>query len=321
MRKPNFTLRSECEVTKILLEKSGRRASGVSFVDTSGEEWEQRAELVILCAFQLFNVQLLMLSGIGRIYDPNTGDGQIGRNFSHQTISTAAGFFDKDKFNFNPFIASGAIGMCIDEFNGDNFDHGPHGFVGGGYMGQVQSNGRPIEAIDALPPGTPAWGIKWKQAVRDNYLSTVYAGTGVHGSCHSYRSNHLDLDPTYKDRFGRPLVRMTMDFPENELKMSAFLTDRYAEIIKAMGAREVRQEAPHRAIRRHSVPDLASVRRRDHRRQPEGERAQQVSAELGRAEPVRRGCYGLSAERRATTRPARSARWRSGRPRRSARGI
>ena len=63
----------------------------------------------------------------------------IGRNFTHQTISEAIGFFDKDKFNFNPFIASGAIGMCIDEFNGDNFDHGPLGFVGGGYMGQVQT--------------------------------------------------------------------------------------------------------------------------------------------------------------------------------------
>ena len=39
----------------------------------------------------------------------------------------AIGFFDKDKFIFNPFIASGAIGTCIDEFNGDNFDHAPYG--------------------------------------------------------------------------------------------------------------------------------------------------------------------------------------------------
>ena len=61
-----------------------------------------------------------MLSGISRIYDPDTGGGQIGRNFSHQTTSTALGFFDKAKYIFNPFIASGAIGMCIDEFNGDN---------------------------------------------------------------------------------------------------------------------------------------------------------------------------------------------------------
>jgi gluconate 2-dehydrogenase alpha chain len=238
VRLPNFQARSECEVTQINLDRSRTRATGVTFVDTSGHEFEQPADIVILCAFQLFNVQLLMLSGIGRIYDAKTGQGQIGRNFSHQTISSAIGFFDSKKFNFNPFIASGAIGMCIDEFNGDNFDHGPLGFVGGGYMGQVQSNGRPIESTP-LPPGTPAWGLKWKQALKENYLSTVYSGTGVHGSCYSYRTNHLDLDPTYKDRFGRPLLRMTMDFPENELKMNAFLTDKYVEIIKAMGATQV----------------------------------------------------------------------------------
>ena len=85
----------------------------------------------------------------------------IGRNFTHQTMSDVVGFFDNTKFNFNPFIASGAIGMCIDEFNGDNFDHGPHGFVGGGYMGQVQTNGRPIETTP-VPPGTPKWGAQWK---------------------------------------------------------------------------------------------------------------------------------------------------------------
>ncbi len=52
--------------------------------------------------------------------------------------------------------------MCIDEFNGDNFDHGPHGFVGGGYVGQVQTNGRPIETIP-VPPGTPRWGAQWRR--------------------------------------------------------------------------------------------------------------------------------------------------------------
>ena len=76
-------------------------------------------------------------------------------------------------------------------------------------------------SLKALPAGTPNWGAKWKKAMRDNYLGTVYSGTGTHGSCQSYRQNHLDLDPTYKDRFGRPLVRMTMDFPENEIKMNA----------------------------------------------------------------------------------------------------
>jgi gluconate 2-dehydrogenase alpha chain len=238
LRKQNFEARTECEVTRINLDRSGKWATGVTYVDSSGEEWEQPADLVLLCAFQLFNVQLLLLSGIGTPYDPQTGQGQIGRNFTHQTTSTAVGFFDKDKYNFNPFIASGAIGTCIDEFNGDNFDHGPAGFVGGGYIGQVRTNGRPLESM-AVPPGTPAWGAKWKQALRDSYLSTIICGGACHGSFYSYRDVYLDLDPTYKDRFGRPLMRMTIDLHDNELKMSAFLTDKYAEILRQMGAKQV----------------------------------------------------------------------------------
>ena len=241
VRKSNFLARDNCEVTRINTDGSGKRATGVTFVDTSGEEWEQPADLVILSAYTVFNVQLLLLSGIGKPYDPVANQGVIGRNYSHQTISDVTGFFDHAKFNFNPFIASGAIGMCIDEFNGDNFDHGPHGFVGGGYMGQVQTNGRPIETTP-VPAGTPRWGAKWKTAVRDNYLSSVKPGTGVHGSFYSYRDVYLDLDPTYKDRFGRPLLRMTIDFHENELKQNRFLTDRFDEIIKAMGARETLKE-------------------------------------------------------------------------------
>ena len=162
VRKSNFSPATIREVTSINTDASGKRATGVTFVDTSGNEWEQPADLVILSAFTMFNVQLLLHSDIGQPYDPVANTGVIGRNFTHQTISSVNGFFDNTKFNFNPFIASGSIGMCIDEFNGDNFDHGPHGFVGGGYMGQVQTDGRPIETTP-VPPGTPKWGAAMEE--------------------------------------------------------------------------------------------------------------------------------------------------------------
>jgi gluconate 2-dehydrogenase alpha chain len=151
VRKPNFSARDHSEVTKINVDKSGTRATGVTFVDSSGVEWEQPADLVILSAFSMFNVQLLLHSKIGKPYDPIANAGVVGRNYTHQTVSTVNGFFDNKKYNFNPFIASGAIGMCIDEFNGDNFDHGPHGFVGGAYMGQVQTGARPSKAHSFHP--------------------------------------------------------------------------------------------------------------------------------------------------------------------------
>jgi gluconate 2-dehydrogenase alpha chain len=109
IRKSNFSCRDQCEVTRINLDGSGKQATGVTFVDTEGVEWEQPADLVILAAFAIFNVQLLLLSRIGEPYDPVANKGVIGRNFTHQCMSSVDGFFDKSKFNFNPFIASGAL--------------------------------------------------------------------------------------------------------------------------------------------------------------------------------------------------------------------
>jgi gluconate 2-dehydrogenase alpha chain len=234
VRRSNFEARTECEVTRINLDDSGKRATGVTYVDAGGEEWEQPAQLVLLCAFQLFNVHLLLLSGIGKPYDPSLGEGVIGRNYSYQVTSGVNAFFD-DK-NFNPFVASGAIGMVIDDFNGDNFDHGPQGFVGGGYIAAAQTNGRPILGT-LTPKGTPKWGAAWKEAVAKNYLSSYSAAT--HGSCYSYRGAYLDLDPTYTDPLGRKLMRITFDFNQNELKMSQFLTDRLADIVQKMGPRQL----------------------------------------------------------------------------------
>ena len=93
----------------------------------------------------------------------------IGRNYTYQTISASTAFFDDKKFRFNPFIASGSIGMCIDEFNGDNFDHGPHGFVGGGYMG-AGADQRPPDRDDAGAARNAKWGAEWKKAVRGELL-------------------------------------------------------------------------------------------------------------------------------------------------------
>ena len=234
MRLPNFSVQAESEVTRINLASDGKRATGVTYIDTSGEEWEQPADIVLVCAFSLFNVRLMLLSGIGSPYDGTTGRGVVGRNFAYQTTSNVS-IILKDK-TLNPFIATGAHGMIIDDFNGDNFDHAGLGFFGGGFMGAGQTGARPI-STHPVPAGTPKWGAQWKKAVGETYLHAY--GLGVHGSSYSYKDCYLDLDPTYKDRLGRPLLRMTFDFHDNELKMSQFLTDRLAEIARSMNPSEL----------------------------------------------------------------------------------
>ena len=89
IREPTFEARTDSEVTKVNLSKDGKTATGVTYVDLNGEEWEQPADLVLVCAYSLFNVRLLLLSGIGKPYDPATNEGVVGRNYAYQTGSAA----------------------------------------------------------------------------------------------------------------------------------------------------------------------------------------------------------------------------------------
>ena len=52
-------------------------------------------------------------------------------------------------------------------------------------------------------------------------------------------NNYLDLDPTYKDIHGKPLVRMTFDFSETDRKRGEFLNNKTKEIMQEMGATHV----------------------------------------------------------------------------------
>ena len=242
MKKQNFTLRTECDVTKINLDSTGKRAVSVTYVDAQGEQYEQPADLIIVCSYITHNVQLLMTSGIGTQYDPTTGKGTLGKNYCYQVTPSVDVFFD-DKI-LNPFVGAGALGMIVDDWNGDNFDHTGLGFIHGGYIAGYVTTGRPIES-DLVPEGTPKWGKKWKQAFVKNYLTSM--SIALMGAVMPNRLNYLDLDPTYRDVYGKPLMRMTFDFKQNELKMQQFEMGKMAQIAKAMKPREIKKKprGPH----------------------------------------------------------------------------
>lgn len=49
----------------------------------------------------------------------------------------------------------------------------------------------------------------------------------------------MDLDPSYKDHWGDPLLRFTLDWRENERKMADFGTAKAVEIGRTIGAKEI----------------------------------------------------------------------------------
>jgi gluconate 2-dehydrogenase alpha chain len=227
----NLEVRTNAYVTRILRDNTGTKATGVLYINGDGEEVEQPADLVLLCAFQMHNVRLLLLSGIGTPYDPATGEGVVGKNFAYQMCSLTAAYFSED-VEINPFIGAGGAGQrVIDEFNSDHFDHNGLGFVGGSLIYAGGTGGRPIEQT-MVPPDAPRWGMGWKKAIRKHYRHSAPIGT--QGSVMSYRDSYLSLDPTYKDSNGLPLLRMTYDWHDNEYKMAAYCSAKVEEIVRAM---------------------------------------------------------------------------------------
>jgi len=227
----NFEIRTHSEVRRIV--HTGGKATGVIYIDMiTGEEFEQPADVVVLTGYVFSNVRLLLLSEIGRPYNPTTGTGVIGKNYAYQIRKgRATGFFDEQKFN--NFAGAGGLGMIVDDYNGDNFDHTDLDFIHGGMIILGQTGQRPI-ANNQIPSGTPTWGAEFK----DTSLKYTNASLTVsgEGASMAYKQHFLDLDPTYKDSFGDPLVRITFDFEDQDRALTKFLAEKCEAILKEMGA-------------------------------------------------------------------------------------
>jgi gluconate 2-dehydrogenase alpha chain len=236
-----FELRNHAYVKELVYDRQARKVKAVRYVDTrDGEEYEQPAGLVILGAYVFNNALLMMQAGIGEQYDPVTGKGALGRNYCYQVNGGSVTVFFEDKI-INPFMAAGASGMNIDDFNGDNFDHGGLGFFGGAWISAGTSNGRPI-LTRPVPPGTPRWGHAWKKATAKWYN---HAFGVIASACnYAHRENYLDLDPTYRDALGRPLVRMTYNFHDNDYKVSEYTSRVLGRIARAMNPTAMSTPAP-----------------------------------------------------------------------------
>ncbi len=225
-----FELRTRAFVSRILYDKAARKVTGVAYTDMrTGEEFEQPADIVVLSSYVFGNTHQLLLAGIGEPYDPATRKGVVGKNYAYQFEAGAAAFFaDKE---WNPFIGNAGMKVCIDDFNGENFDHAGLGFFGGGYFSGGPAAAPPL-AGRAVPHGTPRWGSEWKRATVNWYHH--FARFGTEGSVYSNAKNFMDLDPTYRDALGRPLIRLTYNGTDNDHKMSRFLVGKLEGIVKAM---------------------------------------------------------------------------------------
>jgi gluconate 2-dehydrogenase alpha chain len=248
-KRKNVSIRTGAWVRRIVHDapEGNSKARGVAYIDGKGEEVFQAAELIILASWTLNNTRLLLLSGIGEAYDPATSEGTLGRNLTHQVVFPAAtAFFEKP---LNRFMGSGASGMMLSDLDGDVFDHGKLPFLRGGTLGARTARSLPISDCGVVPKSVnTTWGSEWKKAAL-HYYDRV-GRISFSGEHLAYKGNYMDLDPVYKDHFDDPLLRLTLDWRENERKMVEYVVPKAVEIARAMGAKEV---TPYSGLRRYDA--------------------------------------------------------------------
>ncbi|HEV3200242.1 MAG TPA: GMC family oxidoreductase, partial [Bryobacteraceae bacterium] len=231
-KRKNFTLRTGCSVRRVLHREG--KAAGVTYVGEAGAEVEQPARVVILASWTLNNNRLLMMSRIGEPYDPSTGKGTLGRNLTHQVSHATPIFLDRP---LNGFMGAGGLGATIADFDGDIGLDSSFGILRGGHIRIASGGEAPIASFGRIPPGEADanWGSAWKKAALkwwDRSASITSEAEHL-----AYRQNYIDLDPTYTDKFGDPLARLTLDWTDHERRQAAMTAKVQESIAKAMGAK------------------------------------------------------------------------------------
>ena len=214
-------------VRKIEVDRRGR-AMGVKYFDTRKREIFQRAKAVVVCANGAETPRLLLMSATNRFRDGlANSSGMVGRHLMFNCYAFAGGLFEHE--------VNGYRGMVVTRVIHDTYELDPAlGLAGGGGF-DFRFDLTPIAfGLSGLASGTPTWGAEYKRMLRDSYNRTVYAL--AHVSQLPVASNSISLDPTVKDAWGLPAIRMTFREHPNDERLMDWFRARTVELLDAAGA-------------------------------------------------------------------------------------
>jgi choline dehydrogenase-like flavoprotein len=221
-------IRPNSYVHKIELDANGR-ATGALYFDEKKATHLQRARAVIVCANGAETPRLLLLSASKQ--HPNglaNSSGYVGKHLMLNGNGVTTALFEHPLNDYKGFAPS----RVLHDFY--ELDAEKVGFYGGGGL-DARFDITPIAfAMGALPPGSPRWGKDYKALLAHNYTRTMEVFS--HGTSLPVENNSMSLDPTLKDAWGLPALRMTYKDHPDDIKLIDWLNARASELLDAAGA-------------------------------------------------------------------------------------
>jgi len=229
------TLIPNAMVHKVLVDPDGRRARGVLYVDrVTRQPREVFGRVVVLCAQALESARILLNSKTTQ--DPaglGNSSGVLGHYLmDHLWVAGgASGEFPEVAEPVRAGAPDRPTGLYVIRFRNTRDEKYPRFLRGYGFQGGGGSS---------FNWNAPGYGRELKKAITDPVTSVGLAGFG---ECLPYFENFVEIDEGVVDAFGIPVLRIHMQWGENEKKMIPDMAESAAEMMEAAGARNVRPYA------------------------------------------------------------------------------
>jgi choline dehydrogenase-like flavoprotein len=220
-------IRPESYVFRV--ETKGGRATGVTYFDKERRERFQNAKAVVVCANGGETPRLLLNSASSKYPDGlANSSGFVGK---HLMFNQGAGVYAEFDRVLNDYKSVQVTRIVHDFYETDP----KRGYYGGG---GIDSRMGPTPARWALLsyPGMPRWGAQFKERLAAYPRTMLAAG---HTTSLALPTNAVSIDPTLKDAWGIPAIRVTYKDHPDDLAISRFLQHKSAEIMDAAGARKI----------------------------------------------------------------------------------
>jgi choline dehydrogenase-like flavoprotein len=229
LKSGNTTLITDAMVYRVLTDPSTKKATGVMYIDrVTREVREVRARAVLLCAQALESARILFNSAAGGLANSS---GVLGHYLmDHTWVAGGARGEFPDAPAPKPSLGAPRRPNGLYTIRMKNTINGPRekkylrgfGFQGGGST--------------TFRMNAPGYGAAFKKGVLDPLTTINLVGFG---EVLPRFENFVALDPKVVDKFGIPVLRITMTWGENEKAMIPDMAVSATQMLEAAGARNI----------------------------------------------------------------------------------
>ncbi len=220
-------VRAQCHVTDIEAG-DGDQVTRLTWVDAAGSEHSLQPRVLVLACGAVQTPRLLLACANAQApHGLANESGQVGRNFM-ETLAWTSSALHPEALGSHRGVP--VDGICWDFNAPDAIAGTPGGVRFNVGMAEMDLVG-PINHARRVAKG---WGRAHRASMRDSFGHVLSVGSV--GEFLPNPGSFIDLDPSNRDAYGRPLARIHSRIDAPEMRRLAFMANKCREILQATGA-------------------------------------------------------------------------------------